>query len=178
MFAKILFSGIALAAVALAQGQYGGGGGGEGPPGGGRGGSHGDLSGDMGPGFGRARPEAKESKADQVANRLKLNGDQRSEYNTILESTQKDAGPIIQQLQKSRQDLANALINGKSDAEIAPLKQALHDAEFQMTGVEVKTFQKIVALLKPNQVSKAPEAFDLMAGIFLQPARGRGAWGK
>ena len=131
-----------------------------------------------GPSIGGARPAPKESKADQIANRLKLNADQRVEFNSILESTQKDAAPIIEQVRKSRTDLANAMISGKSEPEIAPLNQALSDAEFQMTGVEVKTFQKIVALLKPNQISKAPEAFDLMAGIFLQQGRGRGGWGR
>jgi hypothetical protein len=103
-----------------------------------------------------------------------LNSDQKSEFVSLLESTQKDAAPIIEQVLKSRQDVANALLNGKSDADLAPLNQALSDAQFQMTGVEVKAFQKIVALLKPNQVAKAPEAFDLMADIFLpQPGAGR-----
>jgi hypothetical protein len=127
----------------------------------------------MGGGQGGSR-SPKESKAELMANRLKLNSDQKSEFVSLLESTQKDAAPIIEQVLKSRQDVANALLNGKSDADLAPLNQALSDAQFQMTGVEVKAFQKIVALLKPNQVAKAPEAFDLMADIFLpQPGAGR-----
>jgi hypothetical protein len=92
-----------------------------------------------------------------------------------MEATHKDALPVIQQLLKSRQDLANAMLSGKSDADIAPLNQALSDAQFQMTGVEVKTFQRLVGILKPNQVAKAPEAFDLMGDIFIPPAaRNRG----
>jgi hypothetical protein len=170
MFPKVLFTGLAMAALALAQGGYGGGGGGRGG-----GGMGGDSVG--GPSVGSARPAPKESKADQIANRLKLSADQKVEFNSIFESTQKDALPIIQQVRKSRQDLANALINGKSDAEVAPLNQALSDAQFQMTGVEVKTFQRMVALLKPNQLSKAPEAFELMADIFLQGG-GRGGLGR
>ena len=134
-------------------------------------------SGGMGGGnMGRASYH-KESKAEQVANRLKLSSYQKTEYNSILQTTWKDAAPIVQQVLKSHQDLANAMLNGKSEAEVAPLNQALSDAEFQMTGVEVKTFQKIIALLKPNQLSKAPEAFDLMAGIFLPQGAGRGGWG-
>ncbi len=187
MFAKVLFTGIAVAGLAAAQGVGGGGiapggsqtagsmgdAGGVGSGGGTRGskGGGGDMSGGMG---GSPRVQ-KESKADQIANRLKLSSDQKSEFNTIMESTFKDASSVIQQLLKSRQDLANAMLNGKSDADLAPLNQALSDAQFQMTGVEVKTFQRIVALLKPNQTAKAPEAFDLMADIFLpQPGRGRG----
>src|ERR1022692_2836884 len=159
MFAKVFLTGIALAALAVAQGPGGGGDGGGG--GGGRGGGMSDPNMGVG-GFGRASYH-KESKAEQVANRLKLSSDQKPEFNSILQSTFKDAAPIIQQVLKSRQDLANAMLNGKSEAEVSPLNQALSDAEFQMTGVEVKTFQKIIALLKPNQMSKAPEAFDLMA---------------
>jgi Spy/CpxP family protein refolding chaperone len=168
MLAKVLVTSFA---VALAAAQGVGGGGGMG--GGGRNSSMGEggmNGGNMGAGGSRVQ---KESKGDQIVNRLKLNNDQKSEFITIMESTRKDASPIVQMLLKSRQDLANAMIQGKTDAEIAPLTQALSDAQFQMTGVEVKTFQKIVALLKPNQVSKAPEAFDLMADIFLpQPGRG------
>ena len=170
MLAKVILTCVAAAALAAAQGGGGGGMGG----GGGRNGNMG--GGEMGGGnTGGGGRQQKETKGDQIVNRLKLNSDQKSEFVTIMEATQKDATPIIQALLRSRQDLANAMIQGKTDAEIAPLTQALSDAQFQMTGVEVKTFQKIVGLLKPNQVSKAPEAFDLMADIFLpQPGRGRG----
>jgi hypothetical protein len=176
MFAKVLLTGFAVAALAAAQGMGGGGqsAGGMGGGGGRGGGAGGDMGGGMGGGGGSPRVQ-KETKADQIVNRLKLSSDQKSEFNTILESTQKDAASVIQQLLKSRQDLANAMLNGKSDADLAPLNQALSDAQFQMTGVEVKAFQRVVALLKPNQTAKAPEAFDLMADIFLpQPTRGRG----
>jgi hypothetical protein len=189
MFAKVLLTGFAVAALAAAQGMGGGGisaGGSQtagsmgdtsGMGGGGGGGRSGRNSGggDMSGGMGSAPHGQKESKADQIANRLKLNSDQKSEFNTILESTFKDASSVVQQLLKSRQDVANAMLNGKSDADLAPLNQALSDAQFQMTGVEVKAFQRIVALLKPNQTAKAPEAFELMADIFVpQPNRGRG----
>jgi hypothetical protein len=117
----------------------------------------------------------KETKADMIANRLKMSTDQKLEFNTIMQATLKDAASVIQQLLKSRQDLANALLQGKSDADLAAVNQALSDAQFQMTGVEVRTFQRVVALLKPNQAAKAPEAFELMADIFLPvPASGRG----
>ena len=119
----------------------------------------------------------KESQTDQIANRLKLDNDQKAEVNSLFEATTKDAAPIVQQVVKCRQDLANALLHGKSEADIAPLNEALRDAEFQMTGVEVKAFQKVVALLKPNQMAKAPEASDLMADIFVLQGRGRGESG-
>jgi hypothetical protein len=178
MFAKIVLTGLAVAALAIAQGGMGGGGGMGGDTGGmggggGRGGSGGGMDNGMG---GGVTPRAqKESNRDMMVSRLKLNKDQKSEFETILDSTQKDAESIIQQVLQSRTNLANAMVNNKSEADLAPLKQALADAQFQMTGVEVKAFQRIVALLKPNQVAKAPEAFDLMAEIFLpQPGAGGG----
>jgi hypothetical protein len=170
MFAKVVLTGIAVAALALAQGPGGGGGGG-----GGRGGGGSDPNMGIG-GFGRATYH-KETQADQIANRLKLDSDQKMQVNSIFEATTKGAEATVQQVLKCRQDLANALLNGKSGADIAPLNEALRDAEFQMTGVEVKAFQKVVALLKPNQMAKAPEAFDLMADIFVLQGRGRGESG-
>jgi hypothetical protein len=169
MLAKAMFTGLAAAALALAQGGQGGAMAPGGTP-------PANNGGNMGPGMGNAPmiPMKKASKADLVADRLKLTPEQRSEMNTIFDSTFKDAGPVIQQLIKSRTDVANAMLNGRTEEQMAPLMQALSDAQFQMTGVEVKAFQRIVALLKPNQASKAPEAFDLMADIFLPQGGGRG----
>jgi hypothetical protein len=173
VFAKVFLTGIAVVALAVAQGQ-GPGGGQMGAGGGGRGGGMSDPG--MSGGGVRASYR-KETQADQMANRLKLTYDQKLEVNSIFEATTRDAAPIIQQVLKCRTDLANALLNGKSEADIAPFNDALRDAEFQMTGVEVKAFQKVVALLKPNQTSKAPEAFELMTDMFVQQGRGRGGSG-
>ena len=182
MFWKLLLTGCAAVSLALAQPGMGGGGqggmGGGGMDGGGTnaGGGRGEMGG-MVPG-GQTRAQ-KLSKFEMMVQRLKLNKDQTNEAGTILESTSKDATPMVRQLLEARQNLATALITGKSDAEIDPLVKALSEAQFQMTGVEVKPFQRIVGLLKPNQVAKAPEAFDLMAEIFMPspPAGGRGGMG-
>ena len=42
-----------------------------------------------------------------------------------------------------------------------------------MTNIEAEAFGKIYALLKPNQQSKAPQAFELMAGMFAGAPAGR-----
>jgi hypothetical protein len=168
MFLKVLFPALATAALAMAQGR-----GDMGTSGGGRdqrGGS------DSGMGSTVVRPQ-KETKADQMANRLKLSKDQKAEFLTILESTAKEAAPMMQDVMHSRNMLANALISGKGDAEIAAAVKAMNDAQFQMTGVEVMAFKRIVALLKPNQAAKAPEAFDLMGDIFLPRGGGGGGAG-
>jgi hypothetical protein len=70
------------------------------------------------------------------------------------------------------------MINGKTDAELEPLAKAMSEAQFQMTGVEVMAFKRIVALLKPNQVAKAPEAFELMADIFMPQGAGGSGGGR
>ena len=44
----------------------------------------------------------------------------------------------------------------------------------QMTAIETKAFGKVYALLNPNQQSKAPAAFELMAGMFGGAPGGRG----
>ena len=84
---------------------------------------------------------------------------------------------MVQQLVQARNVLATALIAGKSQADLDEITKTVVAAQLQMTGVEVSAFQKIFALLKPNQTAKAPEAFDLMAGIF-EPQSGRGGGGR
>jgi hypothetical protein len=138
----------------------------------------GDSGGMGGGNMGGGGRQQKESKADQIVSRLKLSGEQKSEFVTIMESTAKDADSIVHTVLQSRQSLANAMIQGKSEADMAPLLQAANDAQFQMTGVEVKTMQKIMAILKPNQMSKVPEAFDLMEDIFLPQGGGRRGGGR
>jgi len=168
MFLRMVFTGLAVTALAVAQAGIGVGG-----VGGGRAGEDGGAPTGGGGGM---RPQ-KATKADQMIGRLKLNSDQKSEFITIMQSTLKDAAPVIQQVVQSRNTLATALINGKSGAEIEPLVKAMSDAQFQMTGVEVMTFKRVVAILKPNQMTKAPEAFDLMADMFLPVSSGPGGPG-
>jgi hypothetical protein len=45
----------------------------------------------------------------------------------------------------------------------------------RMASIETAAFQKVYALLEPNQQSRAPQAFELMAGFFQSgPVRGGG----
>jgi hypothetical protein len=70
------------------------------------------------------------------------------------------------------------MIDGRTQAELDTLAKSLSDARVQLTTLELNTFQKVVAMLKPNQLAKAPEAFDLMGGIFEQTSnRGGGGMG-
>src|ERR1022692_892605 len=132
MFLKAMLTGIAVAALALAQGGGMGAGGGMsgGPTGGG--GGRGEENGTP-PGGGMGMRPQKETKADQMIARLKLNKDQQSEFLTILQSAAKDSAPLSLDVVHSRNALATALITGKSEAEIEPLTKAMMDAQFSMT---------------------------------------------
>jgi hypothetical protein len=175
MFLKVLLTAAAATTLALAQG--GGDMGGMGGGGGGAGrGSGSDTTGMTGMGGMGSRPQ-KESKADQIVGKLKLSKDQRTEFESILEVSYQDADAVRKQLAQARASLANATLTGQSADEIAKITKAYTTVEAQMTGLEVKAFQKIYALLKPNQTAHAPEAFDLMAGILDPAAGGRGQGG-
>jgi hypothetical protein len=128
------------------------------------------------PPMGNTRTQ-KESKGDQIVGKLKLSKDQKPEFESILEVSYQEAKPVRDMLAQGRSAIANAILSGQSADEIAKITKAYTVVEAQMTGLEVKAFQKIYALLKPNQTTHAPEAFDLMAGILDPAAGGRGMGG-
>ena len=174
MFLKVLLTAAAVTTLALAQAGGGDPGGGMGGMGGGSGG-RGEQNAGMTP-TGNTRVQ-KESKADQIVGKLKLSKDQKTEFESILEVAYQEAAGPRDLLAKGRPALVNAILAGQSADDIAKITQAFTTAEVQMTGMEVKAFQKIYALLKPNQTAHAPEAFDLMAGILDPAAGGRGRGG-
>jgi Spy/CpxP family protein refolding chaperone len=162
MFLRLLLTASAAAALALAQGGSDMGGmSGKGAEAGG------DLSSLGRNGMGRS---SKPSPADLVVSKLKLTKDQTKEVETILEAANKEAAPLRQQLMQGRNALAGSMIAGKTE-DVEKVQKAYAEAETQMTALEVKAFQKIYDLLKPNQTAKAGEAFDLMAGVFDPPTR-------
>ena len=112
MVLRLLFAGIAVSAVVLAQG------------GGGRGEQNGTP-----PGGAMGMQVQKESKGDQIVSRLKLSKEQKSEFVTILETAAKDADPMVKQLQQSRNMLATALIMSKPQAELDPIIKAIGKVE-------------------------------------------------
>ena len=154
MFARLLLTTVLSATLALAQGQKGGGGGGMGDMGGGGG---------MGGGMPRAQ---RASRFDQIADKLKLNKDQKEQAQTIMDAAREEATPLRESLAKARLGIADALINAKGDDDVKKAQEAYAAEVAKMTGVEAKAFGKIYALLKPNQQSKASQAWDLMADMF------------
>jgi len=176
MFRRLLLSTVLLSTVALAQGGMGGmGGGGQGGMGGGMGGERGGRGeggmGEMGGGMPRGQ---RQSRFDQIADKLKLNKDQREKAQTILDAGREAAGSLRESMLKARLGIADAMLNAKGDDEVKKAQDAYSAEVAKLTTVEAKTFGSIYALLKPNQQAKAAQAWDLMADIFSSSARGRG----
>ena len=172
MLAKLCLTALLAATLASAQGGRGGGGGGgmEGEGGGG-------MRGESGMGGGMPRVQ-RQSKLDMIADKLKLNKDQKEQLQTILRAGMEQARPVAEQITKGREVIAGAIINGKSDDEIKKMMEQYAGLAAQMTAVETEAFTKVYALLKPNQQSKAPAAFELMAGIFSGSAGGGRSQGR
>jgi len=158
MFLRFMLT-LALASpLALAQRGGGGGGGGE-------------MGGMGGNDMGMMRPQ-RQSRFDQFADKLKLNKDQKEQAQSIMDAAREEATPLREQLSKARINIADVLINNKGDEELKKAQDAYSGVVAQMTGVEAKAFQKIYALLKPNQQSKATQGWDLMADMFSSSGRG------
>jgi hypothetical protein len=169
----------AVLAAGLAWAQRGGGMGGSGGMGDDESGGMGGMGGRRGGNMGASMPMSAQrrlSKAELVADKLKLNKDQKEEFQTILNAARERAGSVRVELDKQRAQIAGAMIDGKTGEELQKLVAGYAGIAAQMTRVEADAFGKIYAMLKPNQQSKAAQAFELMAGMFGGPAGGgRGA---
>jgi hypothetical protein len=172
MFRRLMLAGILVAGVAFAQ--RGGGMGGDEMGGGGMGGGgrdRGGMGGEMGGGMPRVQRQTRE---DQLAEKLKLNKEQKEQLGTILSAAREKAGPIREALLKKKLTVAQAIGSGQSEEQ---MKQVLADYSglaAQMDAVEAEAFGKIYAMLKPNQQSRAEQGFEVMAGMFETAGRGQG----
>ncbi len=175
MFGRLVSMGVL--AVVLASAQRGGGGGGGGDEMGGMGGGGGRAGGgDMGATM--SAMTRKPTKAEQMADKLKLSKEQREEAVTILSAALERSGSVRAEMDDRRAKIAGALIDGKTGDELSKLTADYAEVAAKMTKVEADAFAKIYALLKPNQQGKADQAFELMAGIFSgSGGGGRGAGG-
>jgi Spy/CpxP family protein refolding chaperone len=117
----------------------------------------------------------RQSKLDMIAEKLKLNKEQKDQVQTIFLAAMEESRPLGEQIMKGREAIAGAMIEGKSEGEIGKMLDQYAGLAAQMTGIETKAFAKLYAVLKPNQQPKAPAAFEIMAGMFgAQTGGGRG----
>jgi hypothetical protein len=167
MFGRLLLTAILAMGFALAQDEMGGGGGGRSGASGGRGGGGGDMG---GPGPMMPR---RTNKVEQIADKLKLNKEQKEDFAKILSAARERAMSVRTEMDKARADLAGAMIDG-SPEKVSNFTAAYATVAAKMTAIEADAFGKIYAELKPNQQGKAEQAFELMAGVFSAPAAGGG----
>jgi hypothetical protein len=114
----------------------------------------------------------RQSKQDLLFDKLKLSKEQKQQAQQILSTTMQKSATARDLVTKGRQIIATALIEKRSDDEIKRLFNEYTTVSAQMTSFEAEAFGKIYAILKPNQQSKAPQAFELMAGMFAGGGRG------
>lgn len=94
---------------------------------------------------------------------------QLPEVQKVLTGGAKDAAPIVTEMVQLRQQLINLSIAGQAGDKAAVLEQYRATAA-KMVGAETAAFSQVMALLKPNQVSRVPAAFQIMAGFFVPAA--------
>jgi hypothetical protein len=170
MLVRFLLTAVLAAGLASAQR---GGGGGEGGMGGGEGGGAGGAG-----GMGGGMTQARQTRTEVLFEKLKLNKEQKEGAQTILSAAMEKAGPSRDTLNKGRTVIANALLGKASEDDIKKLMGEYATVSAAMTGIEAEAFAKIYALLKPNQQAKAPQAFELMAGMFASSGMGGGGQGR
>lgn len=172
MLVRIVLTAALVTTLALAQ-RGGGGMGGEGGMGeSGAGGGGGGRMGSGGMESGTPRVQ-RQSKLDTIAEKLKLNKEQKDQVQTIFLAALEESRPLGEQIMKGREAIAGAIIAGKSEDDIQKMLDEYAGLAAQMTGIEAKAFAKVCALLKPNQQQKAPAAFEIMAGMFGAQTGGR-----
>jgi hypothetical protein len=173
MLVRLLLTAVLAAGFASAQGGRGGGGGMGGEEGG-MGGA-GGTGGGMGGGTIQMR---RQSRQDMLFDKLKLNKEQKEQATQILAAAMEKAAPTRDLLTKGRIVIANAITGKASDEDLKKLFGEYTAVHAAMTGIEADAFGKIYPLLKPNQQAKAPQAFELMAGMFAGGMGGGGGMGR
>jgi hypothetical protein len=124
------------------------------------------------------------SKTELLFEKLKLNKEQKEEAATIISAAMEKAAPTRDLLNKGRMLIANMITSKGSEDDLKKLMGEYVNVSATMTSIEADAFGKLYALLKPNQQSKAPQAFEMMAGMFAGSGmpggagRGRGGQGR
>lgn len=157
MLKKLLMTGLLAAALAFAQRSGGGGGGGMGGESGSGGGGMG--GGNVGGGM------THQTRMDRMNEMLKLNKDQKKLLKTTMDEGQKEAGPVRDQLAKTRKAIAEAVAGGNQE-QVTSAVNAYAAAEAQMATIELKAFAKIYPALDKEQQQGGAQLYAMMTGVF------------
>lgn len=148
MMVRVMVALALAVSLAPAQGKKGGGGGGANAP---------DMS--------MMRPQ-RQNKLDIIADKLKLNKEQKDEAAKIFDAAQQEAAPLRDQFDQGRRAITGAIIGGKTD-DTAKMMEQYSDLLTQQSVIEAKAYAKLYALLDAKQQPKGPQVFATeMAGMF------------
>jgi len=115
---------------------------------------------------------------EEFVNRLKLDEKvQAPAAAQIFTDAARDAQAVGQEMMQLRQRLVGAELAGNA-ADVKPIQDLYTAAAAKMTGIEAQAFGKIYATLKPNQQSKAPQAFAVIGGVFMPTSGGNSRGGR
>jgi hypothetical protein len=172
MLVRFMLTAVLAAGFASAQGGRGGGGGDMGGEGG-MSAAGGGMGGEGGMGGGAPRMQ-RPTKAQMFVEKLKLNSDQQEEVQKILSEASQKANPVAGRISQGRQAIATLLLQKKTDEEMKPVMEQFAAVCADLTRIEADAFARIYATLKPNQQKAAPQAFVLMAEMFIPASAGGG----
>jgi Spy/CpxP family protein refolding chaperone len=108
------------------------------------------------------------TKMDAISKQLKLSRDQKKQLQSIFDEAHKGAAPLRKQILDGRAKIADAILTGKSQAEIDELVSSEGALLGQMAAIEMRAFADLYKSLKPEQQEKAGQILPMMAGIFDQ----------
>ena len=154
MVGRVLLAGLLAAGLLSAQGKRGGGG-------------------NSGSEMSMPRPQ-QQSKMEQIAEKLKLNKEQKEQALNIMNAAAESAGPIGQQINQGRGMIVQAMVQGQDNTDdFKKLMTQYTNVLAQMDSLEASAYSKIYALLKPNQQKNGEQVFtELMAGVFMRGGGG------
>ena len=102
-----------------------------------------------------ARPMARRAHmAQRISQYLNLTPDQQAQAKQIMATARQEATPLRQQMKQNREALASAIKSG-NDAQIDQVSKAEAPVVSQLTAIRAHAFEKIYAMLTPEQKTKA-----------------------
>lgn len=105
---------------------------------------------------------------DEFVDRLRLDENQVTQVQKILQGAANEAVPVSAEMIKLRQQMLAIEMSGKSD-ELAPVLSAYTTAAAKMTGIEIRAFDTVKTVLKSGQLSRVADGFVVIAGVFNPP---------
>jgi Spy/CpxP family protein refolding chaperone len=119
-----------------------------------------------------ATPVTEEDTVNLFVVLLDLNDSQKQQLSTILDSAIQTAGPIQEQLNKTKQSLFEAAKAGASDAEINKAADQQGSLSSQMLALQTRSFAKVFSLLTSEQKAKTDSfLYERIGALLASPIK-------